>query len=170
MEGTWQWEQRKHCHIILLNPLSYVKENPEQAAGEFFCISRFFARPPLLTDISRLSSLEREKDDSQKNPVLAARTIMPFYIFETPNVVPRLMFTERLKREILCSNLSNLSATNIRISGYSSSKKTPLRVFFLEIDHLPRLYRFVLLARISPIIIERINEKSWNFFCLDYNE
>lgn len=85
---------------------------------------------------------------------------MPFYIFETPNVVPRLMFTERLKREILCSNLSNLSATNIRIFGYSSSKKTPLRVFFLEIDHLPRLYRFVLLARISPIIIERINEKS----------
>lgn len=34
MEGTWQWEQRKHCHIILLNPLSYVKENPEQAADE----------------------------------------------------------------------------------------------------------------------------------------
>ncbi|KZC09922.1 hypothetical protein WN55_00568 [Dufourea novaeangliae] len=44
MEGTWQWEQRKHCHIILLNPLSYVKENPEQAAGESFYTSRYFTR------------------------------------------------------------------------------------------------------------------------------
>ncbi|KAM0733490.1 hypothetical protein ACS0PU_013039 [Formica fusca] len=34
MEGTWQWEQRKHCHIILLNSSSYLKENPEQAADE----------------------------------------------------------------------------------------------------------------------------------------
>ncbi|EFN61927.1 hypothetical protein EAG_15756 [Camponotus floridanus] len=32
MEGTWQWEQRKHCHIILLNSSSYLKENPEQTA------------------------------------------------------------------------------------------------------------------------------------------
>ncbi|KYM95197.1 hypothetical protein ALC62_14107 [Cyphomyrmex costatus] len=32
MEGTWQWEQRKHCHIILLNSSSYLKENPEQVA------------------------------------------------------------------------------------------------------------------------------------------
>lgn len=36
MEETWQWEQRKHCHIILLNSLSYLKENPEQTAGEPF--------------------------------------------------------------------------------------------------------------------------------------
>lgn len=33
-EGTWQWEQRKHCHIILLDPLSYVKENPRQVADK----------------------------------------------------------------------------------------------------------------------------------------
>ncbi|TGZ31976.1 Uncharacterized protein DBV15_05686 [Temnothorax longispinosus] len=33
MEGTWQWEQRKHCHIILLNSSSYLKENPEQVAA-----------------------------------------------------------------------------------------------------------------------------------------
>lgn len=30
MEGTWQWEQRKHCHIILLNSSSYLKEKSEQ--------------------------------------------------------------------------------------------------------------------------------------------
>lgn len=33
---------------------------------------------------------------------------MPFYIFETPNVVPRLMFTERLKRDPLLEPLEPL--------------------------------------------------------------
>ncbi|CAK9795570.1 hypothetical protein ANTQUA_LOCUS409 [Anthophora quadrimaculata] len=130
MEGTWQWEQRKHCHIILLNPLSYVKENPEQAAGEPFYISRFFARPSLLTDISQLNSLEGEKDDSQKNPVLAARTIMSFYIFRTPNVVPRLTFRERLKRDPLVPLSNYRTNTNIRHLFFSKkSSFLPLDLF-----------------------------------------
>lgn len=49
MEGTWQWEQRKHCHIILLNSLLYLRENPEQTAGESFEIGTFLARSILIS-------------------------------------------------------------------------------------------------------------------------
>lgn len=117
MEGTWQWEQRKHCHIILLNLSSHVKENPEQAAGESFDISRFFARPGLLTVISRLNSLEGEKNDSQKSPVLATRTIMPFYILVEPPLTSWPVRVHRtFEKEILCRHSNYRINRNIRCS------------------------------------------------------
>lgn len=59
MEGTWQWEQRKHCHIILLNSLSYLKENPEQIAGEPLEISAFLAQSILIAEIAQSCASSR---------------------------------------------------------------------------------------------------------------
>lgn len=117
MEGTWQWEQRKHCHIILLNPLSYVKENPEQTAGESAYIGRFFFSVQPASRIPRgwTHSVDVEKDDSQKNPVSAGSTIMPFYVLGTLNVVVTAANAqETFEKEILCYFSNYRSNTNFR--------------------------------------------------------